>query len=151
VERTDRRFLRAFLYVREPSTVTTFVLDASAVLELARGDTAISSEHELEAPALIRSQVLSELHEAVQRGELTADEAHRRRGWFRSLPIRLFGDAVLMRRAWELAERLGWSGTYDAEYVAVAQLHRATLITANAKLARSVEGIVPTASPDVLR
>jgi predicted nucleic acid-binding protein len=77
--------------------------------------------------------------------------AHDRRAWFRSLPIRLFGDAVLMRRAWEVADRLGWSETYDAEYVAVAQLHRATLVTLNDEVARSVKGIVPTASIDALR
>jgi predicted nucleic acid-binding protein len=131
--------------------LTRFVLDASAVLELARGQIEISNEHELEAPALLRSQVLSGLHEAVGRGELSAEVAHDRRAWFRGLPIRLFGDAVLMRRAWELADRLGWSETYDAEYVAVAQLHRATLITLNVELARSVKGIVPTASTDALR
>jgi hypothetical protein len=31
------------------------------------------------------------------------------------MPIRLLGDAVLRRRAWKIAEELGWAETYDAE------------------------------------
>jgi hypothetical protein len=38
------------------------------------------------------------------------------------MPIRLLGDAVLRRRAWELADQLGWASTYNAEYVALTQL-----------------------------
>jgi hypothetical protein len=38
------------------------------------------------------------------------------------MPIRLLGDAVLRRRAWDLADQLGWASTYDAEYVALTQL-----------------------------
>jgi predicted nucleic acid-binding protein len=128
-----------------------FVLDTSAVLHLAASAVGISSKHQLEAPTLLRSQVLSALYEAVRNGELSAKEAHERRTWIRKLPIRLLGDAVLQRRAWELAEQLGWADTYDAEYVALAQLHRGTLITLNEELARSVAGIVPTASIDALR
>ena len=128
-----------------------FVLDSSAVLELAASASGVSSEHELEAPTLLRSQVLSALYEGVRRGELTPDDAHGRRTWIRKLPIRLLGDAVLQRRAWAVAEQLGWADTYDAEYVALAQLHKATLVTLNEELARSVEGIVATASIDALR
>jgi indolepyruvate ferredoxin oxidoreductase alpha subunit len=67
------------------------------------------------------------------------------------MSIRLLGDAVLRRRAWELADQLGWEQTYDAEYVALAQLQKAALVTLDADLVRSVEGIVPTASIDALR
>jgi len=66
------------------------------------------------------------------------------------MPIRLLGDAVLRRRAWELADRLGWASTYDAEYVALTQLQADAFITLDAGLARSVAGIVATASIDVL-
>jgi indolepyruvate ferredoxin oxidoreductase alpha subunit len=67
------------------------------------------------------------------------------------MPIRLLGDAVLRRRAWELADQLGWSSTYDAEYVALTQLQADALVTLDPKLARSVKGIVETASIDALR
>jgi predicted nucleic acid-binding protein len=67
------------------------------------------------------------------------------------MPIRLLGDAVLRRRAWNRADRLGWAPTYDAEYVALAQLQADGFVTLDADLARSVEGIVVTASIDALR
>jgi len=66
------------------------------------------------------------------------------------MPIRLLGDAVLRRRAWDLADQLGWASTYDAEYVALTQLQADAFITLDKKLARSVKGIVATASIDAL-
>ncbi len=66
------------------------------------------------------------------------------------LPIRLLGDAVLRRRAWALAERLGWGATYDAEYVALTLLQADALVTRNATLARSLRGVVAIASIDEL-
>ncbi len=65
--------------------------------------------------------------------------------------IRLLGDGVLRRRAWDVADRLGWASTYDAEYVALTQLQAVALVTLDPELARIVEGIVATASIDVLR
>jgi predicted nucleic acid-binding protein len=67
------------------------------------------------------------------------------------MPIRLLGDAVLRRRAWDLADRLGWASTFNAEYVALTQLQADAFVTLDMELARSVEGIVATASIDALR
>jgi predicted nucleic acid-binding protein len=86
------------------------------------------------------------LHEAVQRGELPADVARERHARIRSMSIRLLGDAVLQRRAWELADRLGWDETYTAEYLALTQLQADAFVTLDAGLARRVEGIVATAT-----
>jgi indolepyruvate ferredoxin oxidoreductase alpha subunit len=130
--------------------MTRFVVDASAALELANSGTLIPAAHQLLAPTLLRSQVLSMLHEAVQRGEVPADVARTRLAWINKLPIRLLGDGVLRRRAWEIADQLGWTSTYDAEYVALTQLQADALVTLDAELARSVEGIVATASIDAL-
>lgn len=131
--------------------MTKFVVDASAVLHLASAGVEVPATHKLLAPTLLRSQTLSALHEAVQRGEIPADVARDRLtriGW---MPIRLLGDAVLRRRAWEVADQLGWASTYNAEYVALTQLQADALVTLDAELARSVEGIVETASIDALR
>lgn len=65
------------------------------------------------------------------------------------IKIRLLGDAVLRRRAWEVADQLGWASTYDAEYVALTQLQADAFVTTDAELASSVHGIVATASIDV--
>jgi predicted nucleic acid-binding protein len=67
------------------------------------------------------------------------------------MKIRLLGDAVLQRRAWDIADQLGWDSTYDAEYVALTQLQADAFVTLDAELARSVDGIVATASIDALR
>jgi predicted nucleic acid-binding protein len=131
--------------------LTRFVVDCGVVLELARGEIEVSAEHELLAPTLLRSQTLSALHEAVHRGELGADAARERLARVGRMPIRLLGDAVLRRRAWEVADRLGWAETYDAEYVALTLLQADAFVTLDSELARRVEGVVPTASIDALR
>ena len=131
--------------------MTRFVVDAGAVLHLASAGIKVSARHKLLAPTLLRSQTLSALHEAVQRGEIPADIARDRLIRIGRMPIRLLGDAVLRRRAWELADKLGWASTYNAEYVALTQLQADAFVTLDAELARSVEGIITTASIDALR
>jgi predicted nucleic acid-binding protein len=131
--------------------MTRFVVDASAVIYMASAGIEVPGEHELLAPTLLRSQTLSALHEAVQRGEIPADVARERLARIGRMRIRLLGDAVLRRRAWDVADRLGWASTYDAEYVALTHLQADALVTLDAELARAVEGIVTTASIDTLR
>jgi predicted nucleic acid-binding protein len=96
-------------------------------------------------------QTLSALHEAVHAGEIPPDVALDRLTRVWAIPIRLLGDAVLRRRAWEVAEQLGWAETYDAEYVAFTQLQADAFVTLNLELARQVEGIVPTATIEALQ
>ncbi len=131
--------------------MTRFVVDPGAVIHLVAERIDVAAEHELLAPTLLRSQVLSSLHEAVHRGEIAPEVARERLASIGGMKIRLLGDAVLRRRAWELADRLGWASTYDAEYLALTQLQADAFITMNASLAERVEGIVATASIDALR
>jgi predicted nucleic acid-binding protein len=131
--------------------MTRFVIDTSAALHLVSEEIEVAAEHELLAPTLLRSQTLSTLHEAVHRGELSADVARERLERIGRMRIRLLGDAVLRRVAWQVADRLGWASTYDAEYVALTRLQADALITLDAELERSVQGIVATASIDALR
>lgn len=130
--------------------LTRFVVDSSAVLHLASADFEVPTKHKLLAPTLLRSQTLSDLHEAVQRNEIPAEVARDRLARIGRMPIRLLGDAVLRRRAWELADRLGWAQTYNAEYVALTQLQADAFITLDKELARSIKGIVETGSIDAL-
>jgi predicted nucleic acid-binding protein len=128
-----------------------FVVDCGVVLHLAREGIEVPAEHELLAPTLLRSQTLSALHEAVHRGEMPPDVALDQLARIRAIPIRLLGDAVLRRRAWDVAEQLGWAETYDAEYVALTQLQADAFVTLDGELARRVEGVVPTATIEALR
>src|SRR3954471_5201787 len=129
--------------------MTRFVVDVGAALAIATGTVAVRAEHELLAPTLLRSQALSTLHEAVQRDELSAVDAQERLRRLNGLPIRLLGDAVLRRRAWSVADRLGWTSTYDAEYVALTELQADAFVTSDPTIARQ-EGIVTTATLDDL-
>jgi predicted nucleic acid-binding protein len=131
--------------------MTRFVVDSGVVIQLASEGTEVPAEHELLAPTLLRSQTLSNLHEAVHRGEIPSDVALDRLTRIWAMPIRLLGDAVLRRRAWRLAEQLGWAETYDAEYVALTQLHADAFVTLDTELARRVEGIVPVETVEALR
>jgi predicted nucleic acid-binding protein len=131
--------------------MTRFVVDAGGVIHLASSGLVVHPEHELLAPSLLRSQVLSALHEAVSRGELSAEVAREHLARVNRMPIRLIGDAVLRRRAWELADRLGWASTYDAEYIALTILQADALVTLDRELARAAAGIVKTAKVDALR
>ena len=130
--------------------MTRFVVDCGVVLHLVGEGIEVAAEHEMLAPTLLRSQTLSALHEAVDRRN-PADVALDRLARIRALPIRLLGDAVLRRRAWDLADKLGWAGTYDAEYVALTQLQADAFVTLDADLARRVEGTVPTAAIQALQ
>ena len=123
--------------------MTRLVVDCGLVLRLASEEIEIPAEHELLAPTLLRSQTLSAPHEAVHRGEIPPNVAFDRLAGIRAMPIRLLGDAVLRRRASNLAEQLGWGETYDAEYVALTQLQADAFVTLDTELARRVEGIVP--------
>jgi predicted nucleic acid-binding protein len=131
--------------------VARFVVDCGVVLELVSEEVDVAPGHELLAPTLLRSQTLSALHEAVHNGELAADVARERLRSVGAMPIRLLGDAVLRRRAWEIAEQLGWAETYDAEYLALTQLQADAFVTLDAELARLAEGVVPLASIHALR
>ena len=131
--------------------MTRFVVDAGAALHLASAGVEVPGKHKLLAPTLLRSQTLSALHEAVERGEIPAAVARDRLARIRRMRIRLLGDAVLQRRAWDLADQLGWASTYNAEYVALTQLQADAFVTLDAKLARSLRGIVATVSIDALR
>jgi predicted nucleic acid-binding protein len=126
--------------------MTRFVVDAGVVLHLAAEGIEIPAEHTLLSPSLLRSQVLSRLHESVQRGDIPADVARERLEAIWRMPIRLLGDAVLRRTAWRVADELGWASTYDAEYVALTRLQADAFLTLDPDLARRAQDLVRVAT-----
>jgi predicted nucleic acid-binding protein len=126
-----------------------FVIDVQAAIQLVKASTDIGG-HDVEAPTLIRFEALSIFRQAVVRGELDVDEAYALYRRLLDMPIRQLGDAQLQKRAWEVAEQFGWPDTYRAEYVAMARLHKRTLITSDAALTRQVEGFIEVGSLDLL-
>jgi len=131
--------------------VTRYVIDPGATLALAQDSVEIPPDKELYAPTLWRSQTLSAVYEAVGAGELTNYEARERLRYVNALKIRLLGDAVLRRRAWELAEQLDMKKTYEAEYAALAQLQKCILVSTDGTVLNRWGDLVPTATIDALR
>jgi predicted nucleic acid-binding protein len=126
-------------------TVTRYVIDPDVAQRLARDRAVVRNEHRLVAPTLLRSQLLSSLYQAVRRGELTRKDADAQLDYVRGLRIRLLGDRVLQSVAWKVADRLGWSDTFDAEYIALTQLQADALITLDPALARAAATLVTVA------
>jgi predicted nucleic acid-binding protein len=125
---------------------TRYVITPDVVIRLALDGRTIPAGHQLVAPALLRSQLVSQLHGAVGRGEMTKPDADGVLEHMRALRIRLLGDRVLQSVAWKVADRLGWPDTFTAEYVAVTQLQADAFVTLDAVLADAVKDLVRTAS-----
>jgi predicted nucleic acid-binding protein len=102
--------------------MTRYVIGPDVALRLAHDQVVIRAEHQILAPALLRSQLLSPLYQAVRRNEMTRKDAGRHLDYVRGLRIRLLGDRVLHNVAWNVADQLGWPDTLDAEYVALGSV-----------------------------
>ena len=127
-----------------------YVIGPDVAIHLAHDEAVIRDEHQILAPALLRSQLLSLLYQAVHRGEMTHKDAERRLSYVRGLRIRLLGDRVLHSVAWKVADQLGWPDTFDAEYVALTQLQADALITLDRQLAHAVKDLVTVAPIEAL-
>ena len=119
-----------------------YVIGPDVALRLARENVLIADEHQLLAPALLRSQLLSMLYRAVHQGDMTKGDADRLLGYVRGLRIRLLGDRVLQSVAWKVADQLNWPDTFDAEYIALTQLQADAFVTLDGELASVVKDLV---------
>ncbi|HEY2577104.1 MAG TPA: hypothetical protein VGI74_12425 [Streptosporangiaceae bacterium] len=130
--------------------MTRYVICPDAAIRLAQDEAVIHGDHQLLAPSLLRSQLLSLLYQAVDRGEMTRKEARRQLTYVRGLRIRLLGDRVLQNAAWTVASQLGWPDTFTAEYVALTQLQADAMITLDQQLAHAAGNLVTVAPIEAL-
>lgn len=130
--------------------MSRYAIDAPTLLHIVAADITPSRKHQLVAPHLIRSQVLTLLFTAVQRGELDEDVALHHQECITELKMRLLGDRVSRRTVWRIAREHGWDTTYDAEYIAVAKLQADALVTVDPKMAALAKGIVRLAPLEAL-
>lgn len=128
----------------------TIVIDASAALPIAVSTAGFASlgGHDLNAPALLWSEVTSVLRETAWRREITADLADLGMRRFLGADVTRHARRSLYREAAQLAAELGWAKTYDAEYVALARRLDAPLLTMDARLSRGVAHVIDVTRPD---
>lgn len=125
------------------------VADASIALVMATASQRPpwSARVTLVAPHLLWSETLSVLRESVWRGVVPAAEADPIRARLLTLPIEAKAPASLRDQAWSVAERLGWAKTYDAEYVALAEIEGIRLLTLDGRLSRGAARLIEVVGP----
>jgi predicted nucleic acid-binding protein len=121
------------------------VIDAPTLVYVVANQVAVSIEHQIVAPSLIRSQALDLLLAAVRRGDVTEDDALEQHERFTQFKMRVLGDRMSRRMAWKIAQQNGWDTTLDAEYLAVCKLQADAFITIDEHLAVRAAGIVSLA------
>ncbi|TFV90627.1 hypothetical protein [Blastococcus sp. CT_GayMR16] len=126
--------------------MTRFVIDAPTLLHVVAEGVPIGPGHRLVGPPLLRSQALALLFEAVRRSELTEDEALGHHDVMTRMKVRLLGDRVSRRVAWQIAREHGLDSTVDAEYLAVTRLQADAYVTVDDVVRGRAEGIVPLAT-----
>jgi predicted nucleic acid-binding protein len=91
---------------------------------------------DLLAPTLLQCEVNSALYRALEAGVVLGAEARAALQDLQALNIRYISpDPELHDRAWHWAGRLNQSKTYDAQYLALAEMERADCWTADRRLA----------------
>ena len=64
--------------------------------------------------------------------------------------MRLLGDRVSRRVAWNVAREQGWETTFEAEYLGLTKLQADALVTVDPALAEKARGLVPMAPVEAL-
>lgn len=107
-------------------------------------------QQELVAPPLMWSEARSALHELLWRREVDHEDAESTRRRLERAPIARRAPARLGEEAWRVATDLGWSKTYDAEYVALGLLLGARVVTLDGRLRRGADRLGIVVAPHEL-
>lgn len=108
------------------------------------------SGRSLAAPPLMWSEARSTIRERLWRGEIAKDDAEATHARLEQCPVERHSPRDLGTRTWAVAAELGWAKTYDAEYVALAQILGCQLLTVDMRLWRGTRRLGCVITPDEL-
>lgn len=128
------------------------VVDSNVTLALCQRDEGFADlgDPDLFAPPFMWAEVRSGLHEAVMRGAASRVLAS---GIIERLDLGTVtprSHPELGARAWRIADDFGWYTTYDAEYVALADLLGCRLVTLDMRLRRGAQRLGFVVTPTEL-
>jgi len=127
-----------------------YVIDAPTLLHLVDAVLYVDPGHQLIAPNSIRSEALELLLHDVRAGKRTEAAALHAHERMTEIKMRLLGDRVSRRTAWQLARQHDWETLRDAEYLAVTRLQADALITVDPGLAAAARDAVAVGAIDDL-
>jgi predicted nucleic acid-binding protein len=118
------------IVVVDASAIVNVLIDAEPAELVAEVAT-----HSLAAPHVLDFEVLNVLRRLVRRGEVSEKDAVEARHLYVSMNITRYAADGLIERIWALRNSLT---SYDASYVALAEVLDAPLLTCDAKMAKAV-------------
>ncbi|MFE6508660.1 type II toxin-antitoxin system VapC family toxin [Nocardioides sp. NPDC057767] len=100
----------------------------------------LADDPEWIVPEIWRTEVLSVFRGLSLGGKLTPNDGDRALHWLQAITVITAPTGPCLTRMWELRSNLS---TYDAGYVAVAESHDLTLVTADVRIAKAAVARCP--------
>ncbi len=123
------------------------ILDANVMFAIAAREGGLGpfGDEELVGPPLLWPETRSALHVARRRGLISEATAYQALEVLESDRVRERRHPRLGRQAWRIADKAGWLKTYDAEYLALAYLIDAPLVTLDRRMHTAAGSVGVTA------
>jgi predicted nucleic acid-binding protein len=128
----------------DASLVLAWLLPAERTPEVAHiWDGLLQRRDKLLGPPLLFIEVTSVLRELLVQRQITSQEAELALFAFQLLPVARAWPQELHTKAWEISKALNHRKTYDAHYLALAEIEDCELWTADRRLYNAVGGRMP--------
>ncbi|MFD6175645.1 MULTISPECIES: type II toxin-antitoxin system VapC family toxin [unclassified Isoptericola] len=128
------------MIVPDASATVLLFGDPAADPRVAEATRVLRADPEWVVPGHWHIEVLGTLRGLRRGGKITPEVAGSAVEWLRAVTVVVAPSGPYLPRVWQLRDNLS---TYDAAYVAVAESHDLTLVTADARLARAAVARCP--------